>query len=117
MNSALPEALRLILPWLFRIASVDFLGADGFLEAVFGLDDEDRCVDEERDDSCPPFCAVTGNGSTRAITIRATPIRFNIVNLPVSVGIIEGLKEGGKLKRTACFRSFRHNLNHFAVRN
>src|SRR5262245_62263852 len=61
MKSARAEALRLIsriLPWLFRIAIVDFFGADDFFETVFDLDDEDRRLDEDRDDTRPLSCAV-----------------------------------------------------------
>jgi len=93
MKSARAEALRWILPLLPRIATVDFFGADDFFETVFDFDDV-LCapLDEDRDDT-RPFCAVAGKGSRKPIAIRATPIRFNMVNLPVFVGIIEGLKD------------------------
>jgi len=89
MKSARAEALRLIFPLLLRWARVDFFGAADFVPFVDLLDEE---CDESEDDR-PPFCAVAGNGSRNAIATRATPIRFNMVNLPVFVGIIEGLKD------------------------
>jgi len=43
MNSARAEALRLILPLLFRLATVDFFGTDDLVALV-------DLVDEERDE-------------------------------------------------------------------
>jgi hypothetical protein len=42
MNSARADALRLILPLLLRLATVDFFGTDDFLAFVVGLLDEER---------------------------------------------------------------------------
>jgi hypothetical protein len=54
MKSARAEALRLILPLLLRVATVDFFGTDDFrhlVEVFLGFDDElrDR-VDDEREE-------------------------------------------------------------------
>jgi hypothetical protein len=84
MNSARAEALRFILPFLSRLATVDFFGTDGLrdrVEVLLGFDDvlRDRPDDEEcRVDDRPPFCAAADNGSRRAIAASATPIRFDI---------------------------------------
>ena len=98
MKSARAEALRLILPLLLRLAKVDFFGIDNFcdrVEVFLGfddvlcdrVDDEDRRVEDDREDDRPPFCAITCNGSRKAIAARATPIRLNITNLPVRLGL------------------------------
>ena len=74
MNSARAEALRLILPLLFRLATVDFFGTDDFVVLV----DVDR---EEWEEDRPPFCAAADNGNRRTIAASATPVRLSIRNL------------------------------------
>src|SRR5262245_7743110 len=89
MNSARADALRLILPLLPRLATVDFLGTDDLGECIavhLGFDDvECDLVDDDQDDDRedrPLFCAVTScNGSKRATTASATPIHLYIRNL------------------------------------
>jgi hypothetical protein len=65
MKSARADELRLILPFLSRLATVDFFGTDDFrdrVEVLLGFDDvlRDR-VDEDREewDDYRPFCAIT----------------------------------------------------------
>jgi hypothetical protein len=79
MKSARADALRLILPLLLRLATVDFFGTDDLVVFV----DDDR---EEWEDEWPPFCAQTCNGSRRARAARATPIRLSIYT-PIPVGL------------------------------
>jgi hypothetical protein len=55
MNSARAEALRLILPLLLRLATVDFFGTDDFrdrVEVVLGFDDvlRDRVEEDDREE-------------------------------------------------------------------
>jgi len=81
MKSARAEELRLIVPLLPRLATVDFFGTDDFRECVevlFCFDDvlRDR-VEDERDDR-PPFCAAADNGNRRTIAASATPVRLSI---------------------------------------
>ena len=96
MKSARAEELRLILPLLFRLATVDFFGTDDFVVLV----DDDR---EEWEDDRPLFCAKTCNGSTRAIAARATPIRLSMYTPSCRLRIIERSKGLGKLKRGRYF--------------
>ena len=54
MKSARAEAMRLIFPFLSRLA-VDFFGTDDFrdrVEVVLGFDVLRDRVDDERDDAC-----------------------------------------------------------------
>src|SRR5262249_20921422 len=88
MKSARAEALRLILALLPRLATIDFFGTDDLRECVdvvLGLDVMRECVvdddREEWEDDRLLFCAETCNGSRRAITARATPVRLSISNL------------------------------------
>jgi hypothetical protein len=74
MKSARAEALRLILPFAVRLATVDFFGTDDFrdrVEVVFGFEVvRDLVSDEERDDredDRPLFCAVNCSGSRSAM--------------------------------------------------
>src|SRR5262250_2214060 len=85
MKSARADALRLILPLLPRLATVDFFGTDDFRDRVdvpFGFDDvffgENR--DKENRDR-PLFWATTVNGRTSMTVASATPVRLNIRNL------------------------------------
>jgi hypothetical protein len=60
MKSARAEALRLILPLLFRLATVDFFGTDDLrdlVEVVLGFDDvlRDRVDDDDREDDRSAF--------------------------------------------------------------
>jgi hypothetical protein len=104
MNSAHAEALRLILPLLLRLATVDFFGTDDFRERVevfLGFDDVPRTVVEDRDEWAedrPPFRATTVNGTRRATAARATPIRFNITILPVPVAHYQPFKKLRQVK-------------------
>jgi len=96
MNSRFAAALRLILPFpsrcatvdFFEIAAVDFL-ADDFLAEDFAdllepaLDFEEVLLEEERlDEARPPFCATDSNGiisrmsSTIAIRVRIANLLF-----------------------------------------
>jgi len=82
MKSTRADALRLILPFALRLATVDFFGTDDFrdlVEVVLGFDDvfRDR-VEDERDDRAP-FCAAADNGGSRRATAAiATPIRLSM---------------------------------------
>src|SRR5262245_51345293 len=85
MKSARADALRLILPLLLRLATVDFFGTDDFrdlVDVLLGFDEvlfaEDR---DEEDRDRPLFCATTVNGTRRAMAARATPVRLSIRNL------------------------------------
>jgi hypothetical protein len=77
--SARTDALRLILPSLLSLATVDFFGIDDFrdrVEVVLGFDDvlRDRVVeDREEWDDDRPFCAITDTGSKRATAASAIP--------------------------------------------
>src|SRR5215831_16535772 len=85
MNFARADALRLILPLLPHLATVDFFGTDdfrdladmllGFDEGLFG---EDR--DKDYRDR-PLFWATTVNGRTSMTVPSATPVRPSIRNL------------------------------------
>ena len=85
MNSALAEALRLILPFALRLATVDFFGTDDFRERVeLVLDFDDVLFDEDRvddDRNRPLFWATTVNGRTSMTVASATPVRLSISNL------------------------------------
>jgi len=53
MKSARAEALRLILPFPSRLATVDFLGIDdfrGFVEVLLGFDDVLGSVEDDREE-------------------------------------------------------------------
>jgi hypothetical protein len=96
MKSARAEELRLILPFALRLATADFFGTDDFrarVKVVFGFEVvRDLVPDEERDDredDRPLFCAITCNGSRRAIAANATPIRLSMYTPSCGFGIIE----------------------------
>jgi hypothetical protein len=85
MKSARADALRLILPFLPRMTTVDFFGIDDFralVDVLLGFDDvlfdEDR---DEDDRDRPPFWATTVNGRRSMAAASATPIRLVIPNL------------------------------------
>jgi hypothetical protein len=80
MKSARAEELRLIVPLLPRLATVDFFGTDDFRECVEVLvcfDDVLRDRVEDERDGCPPFCAAADNGSRRSMAANATPVAIN----------------------------------------
>ena len=87
MNAFRAAALRLILPFVARVARVDFLGIeDEVVEFAFDLeevllavrdDDDERLEEDERDEEAwPPFCAVSVTGSSKATAMNATPMRL-----------------------------------------
>src|SRR5262252_2832594 len=85
MNSGPAEELRLILPLLLRLATLDFVGIDDFrdlVDVLLGFDDvlfdEDR---DEDDRGRPPFWATTVNGRRSMAAASATPMRLSIPNL------------------------------------
>ena len=85
MKSARADALRLILPLLRRMATVDFLGTDDFRDLVdVLLVFDDVLFDEDRDEDDrdrPSFWATTVNGRRSMAAPSATPIRLVIPNL------------------------------------
>src|SRR5262249_18541180 len=89
MKSARAEALRLILPFALRLATVDFFGTDDLracVGVVLGFDDveRDRVEDEREDDreeDRPLFWATTVNGRTSMTVASATPVRRSMSNL------------------------------------
>jgi|SRR5262245_9656376 len=100
MKSARAEQLRLILPLLLRLATVDFFGTDDFVVLV----DDDR---EEWEDDSPHLCAITCNGYARAITARAiaaraTPVRPSMYKPSCRARIIDAFRtmRQGKLGRS-----------------
>lgn len=91
MNAFRAAALRLILPFVARVARVDFLGIeDEVVEFAFDLeevllavrdDDDERLEEDERDEEAwPPFCAVSVTGSSKATAMNATPMRLYIIS-------------------------------------
>ncbi|HMF01212.1 MAG TPA: hypothetical protein VKK06_15085 [Terriglobia bacterium] len=85
MNSGPAEELRLILPLLLRLATLDFVGIDDFrdlVDVLLGFDDvlfdEDR---DEDDRGRPPFWATTVNGRRSMAAASATPMRLSTSNL------------------------------------
>ena len=80
MNSLRADELRLILPFLSRLATVDFFGTDDFrnlVEVLLGFDDVLR--DREDDDRDRPlFWATTVNGRRSMAAASATPIRLSM---------------------------------------
>ena len=109
MKSARADALRLILPLLLRLATVDFFGTDDFrarVEVVFGFDVvRDLVPDEERDDredDRPLFCAITCNGSRRAMAANATAIRLSMTSLPVRACDYRAFKGRWQVKAACC---------------
>src|SRR5262245_53616038 len=85
MKSALAVALRLILPLLLRLATVDFLETDDLRERVdvlLGFDDVLFAEARDKDDRDRPlFWATTVNGRTSTTAASATPVRLSIRNL------------------------------------
>ena len=101
MKSFRAAALRLILPLLFRGATVDFFGTadvfdffetdddEDFVEVLFGFDDvlfglfaeDDERVDErELDEPCePPFWATAAKGDSKAMIVMRA-MRLSIEN-------------------------------------
>jgi len=77
--------LRLILPFAFRLATVDFFGIDDFrrlVEVVLDFDDLLFAEDRDEDDRDRPlFWATTVNGRTSMTVASATPVRLSIRNL------------------------------------
>src|SRR3989442_3443940 len=93
MKSRREAALRWILPFASREATVDFLGLEvDFVDAVFDLEeallvvrgeDDERLEGDERDEEAwPPFCPATVRGNTKATAMNATPMRLSIIKLP-----------------------------------
>src|SRR5215813_2600849 len=80
MNSLRAEELRLILPLLSRLATVDFFGTEDFrdrVEMLLGFDDV--LLDREDDDRDRPlFWATTVNGRRSMAAASATPIRLSM---------------------------------------
>src|SRR5262245_21031344 len=85
MKSARAEALRLILPLVLRLATVDVFGTDDFrdrVDVLFGFDDVFFGEDRDKDDRDRPlFWATTVNGRTSMTVASATPVRLSISNL------------------------------------
>ena len=85
MNFARTDALRLILPLLPRLATVDFLGTDDLRERVdvlLGFDDVFFAEDRDKEDRDRPlFWATTVNGRTSMTVASATRVRLSISNL------------------------------------
>jgi len=95
MKSALAVALRLILPLLPRLATVDFLGTDDLRERVvlLGFDDVLFGEDRDRDDRDRPlFWATTVNGRTCMTVASATPVRRKHKQPPVVPGLSTRLR-------------------------
>jgi len=82
MKSARAEELRLIFPFLSRLATVDFFGLDDFRDREVLLGFDDVLFDEDEDDrDRPPFWATTVNGRRSVAAASATPMRLSISNL------------------------------------
>jgi len=95
MKSARADALRLILPLLPRLATVDFFGTDDLCRCVelFGFDEVLFAEDRDKDDRDRPlFWATTVNGRTSMTVASATPMRLSIRNL-LSTRRLSGVKE------------------------
>ena len=85
MKSARAEALRLILPLLPLMATLDFFGTDDFralVDVLLGFDDVLFAEDRDKDDRDRPlFWATTVNGRTSMAAASATPVRLSMSNL------------------------------------